>query len=155
MLQSLPPADSISGKGTILAAALAFVEARFGKEGVERLKRAGQIARSGTTHTVYFVGGGERVELVHRAHTREHFALQRGRQMQVGRVSHAAFQRAVTKKQFLEAASISVTTAREILGDRKLRKISEVTETVQLRITARTRRRAASPQSATAGEATA
>ena len=70
-------------------------------------------------------------------------------------VNPAAFHRAVTKKQFLEVASISVTTAREILGDRKLRKISEVAETVQLRITARTRRRAASSQSATAREATA
>jgi len=70
-------------------------------------------------------------------------------------VNPAAFQRVVTKKQFLEAASIRVTTAREILGDRKLRKIGEVTETVQLRITARTRRPATSPQSATAREATA
>ena len=25
-------------------------------------------------HTVYFVGGGERIELVHRSHTRDHFA---------------------------------------------------------------------------------
>ena len=70
-------------------------------------------------------------------------------------VNPAAFQGAVTKKQFLEAANISVTTAREILGDRKLRKISEVTETVQLRIAARTRRRAASSHSETSREATA
>ena len=70
-------------------------------------------------------------------------------------VNSAAFHRAVTKKQFLEAASISVTTARDILGDRKLRKISEVAETVQLRMTARTCRRAASPQSAASREATA
>jgi len=70
-------------------------------------------------------------------------------------VDPAAFQRAVTKKQFLEAANISITTARDILGDRKLRKISEVTETVQLRIAARTQRRTASPQSAASREATA
>ena len=70
-------------------------------------------------------------------------------------VNPAAFHRAVTKKQFLEAASISVTTARDILGDRKLRRISEVAETVQLRITTRTCRRAASSHSETSREATA
>jgi len=70
-------------------------------------------------------------------------------------VNPAAFQRAVTKKQFLESASISVTAARDILGDRKLRKISEVAETVQLRIAARTRRRAASPHNTASREATA
>ena len=71
------------------------------------------------------------------------------------RVNLTAFQRAVTKRQFLEATSISVTTAREILGDRKLRKISEVTEAVQLRVTATNGRRVASPQNATSREATA
>ena len=70
-------------------------------------------------------------------------------------VNPAAFHRAVTKKQFLEAATIGVTAARDILGDRKLRRISDVTETVQLRIAARARRRAASPHSATVREATA
>lgn len=58
-------------------------------------------------------------------------------------VSPAAFHRAVTKKEFFEAATISVTAARKIIGDRKLRRISEVTEAVQLRVTARQRRTAA------------
>jgi hypothetical protein len=61
-------------------------------------------------------------------------------------VKPVAFHRAVTKKEFMEAATISVTAAREILGDRKLRKISSVAETVQLRITARRRSPAATPQ---------
>jgi len=69
-------------------------------------------------------------------------------------VNPAAFQRAVTKKQFLEAVSVSVTAARDILGDRKLRRISEVAETVQLRIAARTRSRAASRWGTAAREAT-
>jgi len=70
-------------------------------------------------------------------------------------VDAAAFQRAVTKAEFLQAASISVTTAREILGDRKLRKISTVTESVQLRIAARVRQATPNARDAASREATA
>ncbi len=70
-------------------------------------------------------------------------------------VKPAAFHRAVTKREFLEAATISVTAAREILGERKLRKISHIAEIVQLRVTTRRRRPAAVPQSAATHEATA
>ena len=52
-------------------------------------------------------------------------------------VKAAAFQRAVTKKEFLSAVTVSVTAARKIIGDIKLRKISEAVETVQLRLVAR------------------
>lgn len=70
-------------------------------------------------------------------------------------VKPVAFQRAVSKKQFLEAASISVTAAREILGERRLRRISDMIETVQLRITARRRRPVALSQRTASREATA
>lgn len=70
-------------------------------------------------------------------------------------VRPAAFHRAVTKREFMEAVAISVTAAREILGERKLRRISDVTETVQLRVTARRRRPAPLPQDAASHEATA
>jgi hypothetical protein len=70
-------------------------------------------------------------------------------------VDPAKFRKAVTDKEFVEAATISVTAAREILGERRLRKISEVTESVQLRVTVRDRSAAASPAEAAAREATA
>ena len=70
-------------------------------------------------------------------------------------VRPAAFHRAVTKREFMEAVAISVTAAREILGERTLRRISDVTETVQLRVTARRRRPAPLPQDAASHEATA
>jgi len=70
-------------------------------------------------------------------------------------VDPAKFSKAVTNREFVEAATISVTAARDILGDRKLRRISDVAETIQLRIAARPRSRAASPHRATASEATA
>ncbi|MCP4902254.1 MAG: hypothetical protein GY906_35255, partial [bacterium] len=38
MQRNLPAADVVTGKGTTLAAAIAFVEANYGQEGVEKLK---------------------------------------------------------------------------------------------------------------------
>ena len=70
-------------------------------------------------------------------------------------VKPAAFCRVVTKKEFLEAVTVSVTAAREIIGDRKLRKISGVAESVQLRVTARGRTAATASQGAASREATA
>ena len=79
--------------GTALHLAEAIAEGRaLSREQLDdhlRLERAGEIGarpageigvatlRGGDNageHTVYFVGGGERIELIHRAHTRDHFA---------------------------------------------------------------------------------
>ena len=68
-------------------------------------------------------------------------------------VDPAKFRRAVTNREFLEAAAISINAAREILDDRKLRKMSKVAESVQLRIMARARRPAAMPENITPHEA--
>ena len=74
--------------GTALRLAEAIREGRSGR-GDLVLERAGEIGprpedaigiqtlRGGDNpgeHSVYFVGGGERLELVHRSATREHFA---------------------------------------------------------------------------------
>lgn len=40
MKHTLPASETITGKGTTLAAAMAFVESRFGAEGVDRLKQS-------------------------------------------------------------------------------------------------------------------
>jgi len=74
--------------GTALRLAEAVAEGRGGnsplrlsREGEVGARREGEIGvaalRGGDNageHTVYFVGGGERIELVHRSHTRDHFA---------------------------------------------------------------------------------
>jgi hypothetical protein len=52
-------------------------------------------------------------------------------------VDAAALQRAVTKKEFLSCVSVGEQAARALLGDIRLRKMSVVTETVQLRVTTR------------------
>lgn len=74
--------------GTALRLAEAVAEGRGGSPPL-RLSREGEIGarpegeigvaslRGGDNageHSVYFVGGGERIELVHRSHTRDHFA---------------------------------------------------------------------------------
>lgn len=69
-------------------------------------------------------------------------------------VDPAKFRRAVSAKDFVSAVTVSVSTAREILGDRKLRRISSAAAQVQLRIAERSTRRAASSSPAGA-EATA
>lgn len=53
-------------------------------------------------------------------------------------VDPAAFARAVTKRDLLASVTVSVQAARALLGDVKLRKISTATESVQLRVSART-----------------
>ena len=80
--------DAPSGTALLLAEAVAEGRSVALADHL-RLERAGEIGarpegeigvatlRGGDNsgeHTVYFVGGGERVELVHRAHTRDHFA---------------------------------------------------------------------------------
>ena len=69
-------------------------------------------------------------------------------------VDAAALQRAVTKKEFLSCVSVGVQAARALLGDIRLRKMSVVTETVQLRVTTRSTEQStaasAESQSATA-----
>jgi 4-hydroxy-tetrahydrodipicolinate reductase len=80
--------DAPSGTALLLAEAVAAGR-ETSLDAHLRLERAGEIGarpqgeigvatlRGGDNsgeHTVYFVGGGERVELVHRAHTRDHFA---------------------------------------------------------------------------------
>ena len=62
-------------------------------------------------------------------------------------VDPAAFRRSVPRKEFLKSVTVSVTAARDLLGDRKLRTISTVNESIQLRVTERSRR-----PSATAGD---
>ena len=80
--------DAPSGTALLLAEAVAAGRAVELSDHL-RLERAGEIGarpngeigvatlRGGDNsgeHTVYFVGGGERIELIHRAHTRDHFA---------------------------------------------------------------------------------
>jgi 4-hydroxy-tetrahydrodipicolinate reductase len=80
--------DAPSGTALLLAEAVAEGRETELSEHL-RLQRAGEIGarpkgeigvatlRGGDNsgeHSVYFVGGGERIELVHRAHTRDHFA---------------------------------------------------------------------------------
>jgi 4-hydroxy-tetrahydrodipicolinate reductase len=80
--------DAPSGTALLLAEAVAQGRETDLSDHL-RLQRAGEIGarpegeigvaalRGGDNsgeHSVYFVGGGERIELVHRAHTRDHFA---------------------------------------------------------------------------------
>jgi len=59
-------------------------------------------------------------------------------------VDPTKFRRAASARDFVGAVTVSVSAAREILGDRKLRRISSAAEQVQLRIAERSSRRAAS-----------
>ena len=63
------------------------------------------------------------------------------------KVDAAAFHQAVSKRELLESITVSVIAARDLLGDERLREISDVTQNVHLRISARRRRPAASPDS--------
>ena len=62
-------------------------------------------------------------------------------------VDPVALQRRLSKKDFLACITVRVQEARKYLGDVDLRRIGEVAESVQLRITARAQRSATSPES--------
>ena len=61
-------------------------------------------------------------------------------------VDPGKFRKAVTPGQFLRSVTVGVTAAREFLGEENLRRISQITQVVQLRVSARAEaRRHSSP----------